>query len=170
MFTNETAAYDFLLGGHLRAIVYRLRKMKEEDWDWTPDQAAPTARTLAAHTWQWLICDRQHIAEPDALLHTDIPEPPSDVTAMCDALEAEAKLWSDLILGLTPEQLDSTRLQFNSGEWIGNVRGFVCHMIQNSIYKSGQISMIYFALGYDGVEEYSAPFPNPIYAEIRAVK
>jgi hypothetical protein len=39
-------------------------------------------------------------------------------------------------------------------------------MIQNTIYKHGQFSTLYFALGLDGTEPYSAPFPNPIYAEI----
>ena len=173
MFTNETEAYDWMLYQHLRAIVYRLRQLKEEHWDWTPNPATPTARTIATHAWQWLICDRQHIAEPDALLHADVPEPPSDPAAMCDAIEVETKLWRELFRGLTPEQLDSPRLQFNfddGGDGLMNVRGFISHILQHVIYKSGQISMIFFALGYDGTEEYSAPFPNPIYAEIRAAQ
>jgi len=168
MYANETAAYEDLLLMHIGAIAHRLRKMKEEDWDWTFAPAAPTARTLANHAWQWLICDRQHIMEPDALLHPAVPELPSDPAAMFDAFEAEGKLWRDLIRGLTPEQLDSPRTQFNDSEWPMNVREFIGHIIQNTVYKSGQISMIYFALGYDGTEEYSAPFPNTFYAEIRA--
>ena len=36
-------------------------------------------------------------------------------------------------------------------------------MYQNCVYKSGQISMIYFALGLDGEGPYEADFPNPIY-------
>ena len=45
------------------------------------------------------------------------------------------------------------------------MRGFVCHMIQNTIYKHGQFATIYFALGLDGTEPYNAPFPNPIYEQ-----
>lgn len=41
------------------------------------------------------------------------------------------------------------------------------NMILNSIYKNGQVSMIYFALGLDGTEPYSAPFPDSIYAGLR---
>jgi hypothetical protein len=38
-------------------------------------------------------------------------------------------------------------------------------MIQNCIYKNGQLATIYFALGLDGTEPYEAPFPNPIYEQ-----
>ena len=47
------------------------------------------------------------------------------------------------------------------------MRGFVDHMIQNAIYKRGQFATLYFALGMDGIEPYDAPWPNPIYAEVR---
>ena len=49
-----------------------------------------------------------------------------------------------------------------------NTRGFVCHMIQNVIYKHGQFSTIFFALGLDGDGPYEAPFPNAIYKEVWA--
>lgn len=165
--SKETEAYAQLLISHLRGMVRSLRRIPEDKWDWTPDVAAPTPRILATHAWQWLQCDRQHINEPDAMKHTDVLEPPRDPQAMCDAFEEEINTWKDLILSLTPEQLDEDRYQFN-GEWNLTVRGFVCHMIQNCIYKNGQLSTLYFALGLDGTDPYDAPFPNPIYAEMRA--
>jgi hypothetical protein len=45
------------------------------------------------------------------------------------------------------------------------VRGFVCHMVQNTIYKNGQFMTLFYALGLDGTEPYDAPFPNPIYEQ-----
>lgn len=161
---NENEAYANLLCGHLRGMVHRLRQLTPEQWDWTYAPPAPTARILATHAWQWLICDRQHIAEPDALKHPLVPNPPADTAALCNALAEETERWHALILGLTPEQLGSERCQFNGYEM--NVRAFVCHMIQNCIYKHGQFATIYFALGLDGDAPYDAPWPNPIYTEL----
>lgn len=163
--TNELELYEMLLCGHLGGFVNRLRLLPADRWDWTPDQAAPTPRTLATHTWQWLQCDRQHINEPDAAKHARIPDAPADPDAMCDALAAETEEWRRLLRSLTPAQLDRRGEQFNiSGAGL-NVRGFIGHMIQNTIYKHGQFSELFFALGLDGTEPYSAPFPNPIYAD-----
>ena len=162
--TGEVQAYEWLLCGHLEGLTERLRMLPKERWDWSPDPAAPSARTLAVHTWQWLQCDRQHILEPDASRHTRIPDPPLDEKAMCDALAVETENWRELIRGLTPEKMAEPRSQFGA-EPVLSVRWFVCHMIQNSIYKHGQFSLLFFALGLDGSEPYSAPFPNPIYDE-----
>lgn len=164
---NENEAYASLLCSHLRSMAYRLRRIPEDKWDWTPDVAAPTARILGTHAWQWLMCDRQHITNPDIAEHADVDEPPSDTNALCDALEAETKRWEEMLLSLTAEQLAETRCQFGIPEAEMNIRGYVCHMIQNCIYKNGQLATLYFALGLDGTEPYDAPFPNPIYAEMR---
>ena len=48
-----------------------------------------------------------------------------------------------------------------------NVRGFVGHIVQNCVYKNGQFMTLYYALGLDGTAPYTAPFPNPIYAQMR---
>jgi hypothetical protein len=162
---NEMEAYEELLCGHLQGFVARLRQLSPEQWDWTPDQAAPTPRTLAVHAWQWLICDRQHIGEPDASKHPRVPESPTDTNALCDALAEETENWRRLLRSLTPDQLQRKSFQFNYPDAHMNVRGFICHMVQNVIYKHGQFSELYFALGLDGTEPYTAPFPNPIYAE-----
>lgn len=158
---NENQAYANLLCGHLQGMVYRLRQLTPAQWDWTPAPPAPTARFLATHAWQWLICDRRHIAEPDARKHPPVPDPPAAPAALCDALAEETERWRALILGLTPEQFGQERHQFNDYEM--NVRDFVCHMIQNCIYKHGQFATLYFALGLDGDAPYDAPWPNPIY-------
>lgn len=162
--TSESEAYEYLLCGHLKSMVRRLRALPADKWDWSPDVAAPTARILATHTWQWLQCDRQHILQPDPSIHPRIPDAPADPAAICDALAAETEEWRALIRSLTHEMLAEPRRQFDSEPDL-SVRWFVCHMIQNTIYKHGQFATLFFALGLDGTEPYTAPFPNPIYEE-----
>lgn len=162
---NENELYaNVLVDWHLQGFIYRLRRIPADKWEYQPALPAPSARILAEHAWQWLVCDRQHIAEPDAARHPRIPDPPADQQAMCDVLEAEAHAWRRLVLDMTPEQLAAPRRQFGQGDDL-NVRWFIGHMLNNVIYKHGQLATIYFALGLDGDEPYSAPFPNPIYAE-----
>jgi hypothetical protein len=160
----EANSYLNLLCGHLEGFTYRLRQLPPELWDWTPDVTAPTPRILATHTWQWLQCDRQHIDQADASLHSRIPDAPTDPTAMCDALDRENEAWKKMLTEMTSEGLDAKRSQFNQHEM--TVRQFIGHMIQNTIYKHGQFATLYFAKGLDGAAPYSAPFPNPIYEEI----
>jgi hypothetical protein len=64
--------------------------------------------------------------------------------------------------------MESPRSQFN--EYPMLVRVFVGHIVQNSIYKHGQLATLYFALGLDGDAPYDAPFPNPIYAKLHEAK
>ncbi len=163
--TCETEAYAGLLCGHLRAMTSRLRRLTPEQWDYAPAPPAPTARMLASHTWQWLMCDRQHITETDALRHALVPEVPREPLALCDLLAAETAAWETLILGLQPWELDAWRRQFN--EYPMTVREFVCHIIQNSIYKHGQFATLFFAMGLDGTDVYDAPTPNPFYQALR---
>ena len=150
------------LRGHVRGMSWRLRQIPEDKWDWTFALPAPTPRILAAHALSWLICDRQHLEEPDSRKHALVPEISTDPTAVCDALDAEIALWETLLDALTSEDLDRPRFQFNS--YPMTVRDFLGHIVQNTVYKSGQLSTLYFALGLDGDAPYEAPFPNPIYA------
>lgn len=164
-YATENALYADILCGHLYGMVQRARQIPLHQWDLAPlSPAAPTTRILVLHAWQWLVCDRQHITEPDVTRHALVPDLGDDTAAICDALHAEAKEWYRLILSLTPEQLDAPRSQFGDGD--NNVRWFIGHMIQNAIYKHGQMTAIYFGLGLDGTEPYTAPFPNPFYKEI----
>ena len=94
-----------------------------------------------------------------------VPDAPADQMALCDALDAETARWQALLDAMTDAQMAEPRHQFNTPEeW--SVRGSVYHMVQNCIYKHGQLSALFFALGLDGTEPYSAPFPNPIYEEL----
>jgi hypothetical protein len=163
---TENEVYAEQLYIHLAVMAERLRRIPADKWDFAFAPPAPTPRILATHAWQWLVCDRQHINEPDASKHPHVPEPPDDQQALCDLLENEAKTWRDMILAMSPETLSEERRQFNDRPM--NIRAFVAHMLQNGIYKHGQLSTIYFALGLDGDEPYldSCPFPNPIYDEI----
>lgn len=161
---TEQEAYEDLLCGHLEGFVWRLRKMPPDQFDYQPAPPAPSPRILATHTYQWLVCDRHHITEPDARKHPRVPDPPQDAQGLIASLAEETENWRQLLRGLSDADLDVPRSQFN--QYPMNVRGFVCHMIQNTIYKHGQFSTIFFALGHDGVEPYTAPFPNPIYEEL----
>jgi hypothetical protein len=164
---NENEAYEAMLCSHLEGMVYRLRQMTPEQFDYTFAPPAPSPRTLAIHAWQWLVCDRNHIAEPDASKHPRVPDPPADQKALCDALAEETENWRHLIRSLTPEKMLEERRQFNQEyDRPLNIRWFIFHMIQNAVYKHGQMSTTYFALGLDGTEPYTAPFPNPIYEEL----
>ena len=136
---SENEAYALLLCGHLLGFVERLRQLPPDKWDWTPDPAAPSARALAVHAWQWLQCDRQHIAEPDASTHPRVPEPPLEPEAICDALEEETKRWDALLRELTNEQLDTERYQFNGDNPL-NIRGFVCHF--SRIPSTSMVSLL----------------------------
>jgi len=164
IYANENELYAANLCGHLRQMVGRLRQIPADKWDWTFAPPAPTPRILATHAYQWLVCDRQHLTEPDVSKHVLVPEPPpGDTAALCDLLAEETENWDRLIRSLTPEQFAREQRQFVFG--LMNVRGFVGHMIQNCIYKNGQLATIFFALGLDGTEPYAAPFPNPAYEQ-----
>lgn len=164
---TEQEAYENLLCGHLEGFVWRLRKLPPEQFDYQFAPAAPSARTLATHAYQWLVCDRYHITEPDARKHARVPDAPADPEGLVNALAEETENWRQLLRGLSAADLDAPRSQFNhESKWMTCTRDFVCHMIQNTIYKHGQFATIFFALGHDGTEPYTAPFPNPIYEEL----
>jgi len=162
--TPETKLYADILGSHLGRMVCLLRQIPEENWDWTFAIPAPTPRLVATHAWQWLVCDWQHIEQPDAAKHPDVPDPPADFRQLTETLLEESSRWMSLIAALTPEELDAPRSQFNEKPM--TVRDFLGHIAQHCIYKSGQLSTLYFALGLDGDAPYNAPWPNPIYATL----
>lgn len=109
---TENEAYVELLCRHLGTLISRLRAIPEEQWDWTPSPAAPTARMVAEHTWNWLVADRRHLQEPNITLHAPVPAAPTEPQALCDALEAERGFWHKTLLTLTPEQIAEERFQF----------------------------------------------------------
>lgn len=106
MSSPETEAIARMLCGHLYTIVERGRAIPADKFDWAFDLPAPTARTLVTHTYQWLVCDRQHIEIPDASRHPRVSTAPHDQQALCDALAAETARWRTLILELSAAQMD----------------------------------------------------------------
>ena len=152
--------------GHLKCIHRWASRMSDEQFDFTYHHAAPTGRTLVTHAWQWLVCDRMHIEEPDASKHARVPDAPADKAALIAELETEAKRWDDMLKAMPAEQLDEVRHQFNDTGFDWSVRGCIYHMLQNVVYKNGQLSYLAFSFGLDGTEPYTAPFPNPIYEEV----
>jgi hypothetical protein len=165
--SSELAMYEALIcDSYMPGIAHRMRTMKPQHWDWAPYPSAPTARTSAVHAWQWLMCDRQHILHGDMIGH--VTEPPPDPEAFADAVLAESEAWRSLLRSLDPAELARPLRQFGNPEEELDLRWFLAHSTQNLIYKAGQVSWVYFALGYDGVEPYAAPFPNPIFDELAA--
>jgi hypothetical protein len=166
---NESEAYIFLLYGHLLRFIARLREIPPDRWEWQPALSAPSPRILATHAWQWLVCDRQHITEPDATRHSRVPDAPPEQQALCDLLEEEAEWWRGLLQRLTREEFLQPRWRWN---WSGpvNLRWLVCHMTGNVIYKHGQLATLYFALGLDGREPYVPPLPNDLYDQLEDMR
>ncbi len=164
---SEIDSYKFLIMHHLLMMANRLQKMDGDACDWSARPAAPSARQVSAHALAWLICDRYHIVEPDALKHPPVPESPGEIAALADAMRAEWSQWEAMLDNLTVESLTEERWQLNyqEGEPL-SVRWFIDHSIQNLIYKSGQLATNYFALGFDGEAPYSAPMPRLFYAQI----
>jgi hypothetical protein len=162
---NETELYQRMLCGYVERMARWLRKIPTEQWDWTPAVYAPTCRQVAEHTWVTLVCDRQHVEEPDVFLHPLVPDPPQEPAELCTALEAEAKWWREWLGRQTPETYLAPRKQFGVGPV--NVRWMVYHITQQVVYKLGQLSTLYYALGLDGTEPYQAPFPNEYYLRHR---
>ncbi|HEY3412533.1 MAG TPA: ankyrin repeat domain-containing protein [Armatimonadota bacterium] len=158
--TSETQVYEHALCEHLDTMVYRMKLIPADKWDWSPAVYVPSARVIARHTWSWLRCDRQHILETDCSRHERIPELGAQ-GELSLALTEETAAWRSLLRGMTAERLAEPRAQF--GTFAVNVRWFVYHMIQHVVYKSGQLAELFFALGLDGLEPYDAPWPNACY-------
>jgi hypothetical protein len=156
--------------GHIEGMLYWAELMSDAQFDFTYQPAAPNARTLVTHAWQWLVCDRQHILEPDTKLHSLIADAPDSKAALIAQLRAEKGHWETLLFAMTDEKLREPRHQFGDQSWEWSVRGIVYHMLQNVIYKHGQLSYLAYAFGLDGTEAYTAPFPNVYYQESKIAK
>jgi hypothetical protein len=165
---SETEVYQRMLCDYVLSMVGWLRKIPEDQWDWTPAVCAPTARQVAEHTWVTLVCDRQHVEQPDVSLHPLVPDPPREPAALCTALETEANWWRTWLEGQTAETYLVPRKQFGVGPV--NVRWMAYHITQQVVYKLGQLSTLYYALGLDGAEPYQAPSPNEYYLRYRKLR
>lgn len=97
----------------------------------------------------------------DPAQHVAIPDTPGDRLEMLELLESEKEAWRELIHSLDAKTLDEPRVLID--EHSRSVRGFLYHMAQHIVSKSGQMTMLYFELGLDGGEPYDAPHPNRIF-------
>jgi hypothetical protein len=158
---NELELFEVMVADYVGSIVRAAKLIPDERWNWSYSERTPTAREICEHTFAWLYCDRQQMTISDRSQHRPTPDLPPDRASMIQLLLEEAGEWRLLIQSLTPDQL-----QLEHEPWVGqtrNVRGFLFHMGQNVIYKAGQIWMLCFELGLDGLGPYDAPYPNQIY-------
>lgn len=109
----------------------------------------------------WLRSDRQEITVIDPALQVAIAEPPDDRRAMLDLLESEKEAWRELIRAMPQTLLDD--LRSSPDRHVRSVRGYLSHMAQHIVSKSGQMTMLHFELGLDGEGPYDAPHPNQLY-------
>jgi hypothetical protein len=163
---SETEAYISLLTSHLNLMAGRMEEIPPDKWDWAPSIAAPTPRIIGEQTWRWLVADHRHLTEPDMTRHERTPAPPPTQKDVCAALREEGDRWRELIARLTASQMDEERYHF--GAFPRNVRFMIGHITQQVTYKSGQLSTLYFALGLDGTEAFTAPVPNDDYDKLEA--
>ncbi len=158
---NESELYTRMLYGYVEGMVRWLRQIPVERWDWTPAVSAPTVRQVAELTWCTLLGDRQHLEQPDVALHSLLPDPPRDPETLCKFLEEEVQWWRQWFAQQTEATYLAPRKQF--GVFDVNVRWMVYHAMQQVVYKMGQLSWLYYALGLDGTEPYQSPSYNEFY-------
>jgi hypothetical protein len=156
--TSEVDAYERLICGFTGGIIRRAREIPEDKWNWSFSERTPTAREICEHSWIWLRCDRQEITILDPLSQQAIPDPPEDRAQMLDLLESEREAWRELIHSVTLPLLEE--LRYSPDGHCRSIRGYLFHMAQHIVSKSGQMTMLHFELGLDGWEPYDAPHPN----------
>lgn len=159
--SSEIEAFEHLICGFTGGILRRAREIPEEKWNWSFSERTPTAREICEHAWMWLRCDRQELVILDPALHKPISDPPRQRGAMLDLLESEKEEWRNLIRSIEASMMDE--LRYSPDGYSRSVRGYLFHMSQHIVSKSGQMTMLHFELGLDGGEPYDAPHPNRIY-------
>lgn len=159
--STEAEAYEELICGFTGGILRRAREIPEEKWNWSFSERTPTAREICEHAWMWLWSDRQEITVLDPARQEAIPDPPKHRVPMLDLLESEKEAWRELIQSLKAPMMDE--LRSSPDGYRRSVRGYLLHMAQHIVSKSGQMTMLHFELGLDGGEPYDAPHPNRLY-------
>ena len=97
----------------------------------------------------------------DPLLQQAIADPPQIRAAMLDLLQSEREEWRTLLKSLDKSEMDAVR--YSPDGHSRSVRGYLLHMSQHIVSKSGQMTMLHFELGLDGGEPYDAPHPNRLF-------
>ena len=155
--SSEIEVFEQLICGFTGGILRRAREIPEDKWNWSFSERTPTAREICEHAWMWLRADRQEIMSR----HEAIPDPPQDRAQMLDLLESEKDAWRELIQTIDAPLMDELRV--SPDDYERSVRGYLFHMAQHIVSKSGQMTMLHFELGLDGGEPYDAPHPNRLY-------
>lgn len=158
---NELETFEHLICGFTGGILRRAREIPEEKWNWSFSERTPSPREICEHAWMWLRSDRQEITVIDPDQQVAIPETPKDREAMLDLLEEEKEAWRELIRSMPLVLLEESRS--SPDRYLRSVRGYLGHMAQHIVSKSGQMTMLHFELGLDGEGPYDAPHPNRLY-------
>ncbi|HMS54157.1 MAG TPA: DinB family protein [Fimbriimonadaceae bacterium] len=159
--SSEIEVFEQLICGFIGGIIRRASEIPEDKWNWSFSERTPTAREICEHSWIWLQCDRQCISVLDPKTQVAVLDPPQDRTQMLEWLESEKEAWRDLIRSLGPQSMDE--LRHTPDGQSRSIRGYLFHMAQHIVSKSGQMTMLHFDLGLDGGEPYDAPHPNRIF-------
>ena len=154
---SEIDVFEQLICGFTGGILRRAREVPEDKWNWSFSERTPTAREICEHAWMWLRSDRNDLSQDQQA----IPETPPTQTEMLDLLESEKEAWHQLIQTIKPPMMDEIRTTPDGHE--STVRGYLFHMAQHIVSKSGQMTMLHFELGLDGGEPYDAPHPNRLF-------
>lgn len=158
---TELEMFELMILGYIGSILRAASQIPDNKWNWSFSERTPTAREICEHTFVWLWCDRQQMTVLDRSLHKPTPELPTEKKQMIELLERERSEWRCLIRSMSADQLIEER-----ESWDGEmrlVRSFLFHMGQHIVCKVGQIRMLFFELGLDGGEPYSAPYPDTYY-------
>lgn len=159
--SSEIAVFEQLICGFTGGILRRAREIPADKWNWSFSERTPTAREICEHSWMWLWADRQEITVLDPAHQVAVADPPQDRIQMLELLESEKEAWRQLIQATQAQLLDELRTSPDG--YRRSVRGYLFHMAQHIVSKSGQMAMLHFELGLDGGEPYDAPHPNRLY-------
>ncbi len=144
---------------HADNIIKRSEAMTHEQWTWRPAIPAPNSQETASHALAWMISDRMHLEEQPNLhsAKVDIADNKND---LIEQFKREAEIWREWLSKADHRELNKKVKRF--GIFPMTKRFFVGHALQNLVYKSGQLSILYFAQGLDGDAPFNAPMPEQI--------
>ena len=133
--------------------------MSDEQWTWRPSAPAPNAKETVSHALAWMISDRMHLEERADVATADVDIPTSQKDLL-GALKEEADKWRSWLSKADSRELSKKVKRY--GILPVTKRFFVGHALQNLVYKSGQLSVLYFTQGLDGDAPFTAPMPKDI--------
>jgi hypothetical protein len=165
---RETELYSKLLESYISEMLEKLNLLSEDQWCWQPSPPVPSAQMLATNALEWMICDRQHINEPDAKFHDPIPPTPVERECVMERLSAELKEWVRLLSQIRVEDLEAPRRQFNRLDADDqNVRWMMLNAVDNVARRLGELTPLWLALGHGGADPYQNKLPHECYERLK---